>query len=1099
MLRKIISLSYFLEWPCDRMAKGISYIREREYSFAQPYILDLKKVVQNQKIPKIIRQEAAEAILVLEHVEYYRKYPYTFVVIDTGTSPEFSIVAHRFNFRSNDSETFIHDPFDSQSYHKLKVFMADHVMVGHNIQYDIDQINRQFSECGLKPISNLCFCTLNFSKNYLKGVVSHTLEGLCQHLFIWNNPQKPFHVTEHDVAYTKEVFIRLFVTCAPILFTQSQTPSEIRAQLEPHFKRVDFDPQILLDLSVEDSAPLPSPLPLGEYWEELMSNGLSMITRNDDQGEVQFFRHPLIYDHVLRYSGYEYQASLALRLSKQSRTVLIMDTGQGKTAVFFLAMIQYLHQHPAAKVLIITPTVVLGSQHYSGGHASHLGQQAMSLERLFREDIFKNKVGFLSGDTPVDERQNMLNTRQIICANAHIIEAMRSHDPTLMEPFQLLIVDEFHLAQGDHAMATVTDAALDTKKTNLWGITATPGSANKNNILLDRYKISPSAVIVASEIGPSEYKRTQRTVNIPLLMDAQTHFDLWSIKSKLLYELFNLYPQFQNGFPKVPFPMFTKNSRYYFSDLKVSKRVLEEVTQTIVTSFKKNNLIYGFQKKVYQALAIIGALGRYHYLQTALSEYGSFEGHLYLNQQQEAHRVQMKLKELAAFDKQNPLQDLRFSAMNKDQLTVFKNKRESAKKWSGSQSTGYTTSLDHFMQNLGTKNILSTLSKQYKDPFSIEFHRLFSFEGVDVARAHALRMLGKHAKSEAAYERPLLIGHDRFLPTISRGMILCHLGQKSSKKLKSYVESFLKEAIHQGAVGLLDLVWLFKTFNENKPAKKTAKNDWKHLRKETLKTYCKLTGYPYKRAIKEIERTHILPSSPIDGFDSIMNYTLNKAAESGDNIGKLFLKRDYPQLLKISKAKYVEPFSLSWNFDHYLMTLICLFSTKDYETFLHFLDRIELSAKIDPEEELKSNPKLQAIVKELQADPTDKTLIFAPTKYTVIKIEKVLNHLGYDVITLVGKKGLMGQTTTQQLRNLEALNRSPMAVGVATVEIAGQGLDISGLKKTILYIPLSDETKLVQTSGRIRKDGSNVTLCVSGVENQTLLRGQTKLKKRKRT
>lgn len=42
-------------------------------------------------------------------------------------------------------------------------------------------------------------------------------------------------------------------------------------------------------------------------------------------------------------------------------------------------------------------------------------------------------------------------------------------------------------------------------------------------------------------------------------------------------------------------------------------------------------------------------------------------------------------------------------------------------------------------------------------------------------------------------------------------------------------------------------------------------------------------------------------------------------------------------------------------------------------------------------------------------------------------------------------------------------------VGEATVVIAGQGLDISGLKKTILYIPLSDETKLVQTSGPIRK------------------------------
>ena len=143
-----------------------------------------------------------------------------------------------------------------------------------------------------------------------------------------------------------------------------------------------------------------------------------------------------------------------------SSTLMVMPTGFGKTAVEWLAMVEYFDRD--GKIVLIAPSTGLVHQHAQ-----------MVREKL---DIAEDKICILTGDIKPEKRPALWQDAKLILATPQVIRNDSRNGIINLSEVALLIVDEAHHAAGSHAMAEVGDIYLEARMDGLvLAATASPG------------------------------------------------------------------------------------------------------------------------------------------------------------------------------------------------------------------------------------------------------------------------------------------------------------------------------------------------------------------------------------------------------------------------------------------------------------------------------------------------------------------------------------------------------------------------------------------------------------------------------------------------
>lgn len=88
---------------------------------------------------------------------------------------------------------------------ELTAFIGDHIIIGHNVTFDLGFINEHLKRLGLPALTNQYIDTLEIAKRYLI-LASYRLSNVATYLKV---PQPSAHRALVDVITTREVFYKL--------------------------------------------------------------------------------------------------------------------------------------------------------------------------------------------------------------------------------------------------------------------------------------------------------------------------------------------------------------------------------------------------------------------------------------------------------------------------------------------------------------------------------------------------------------------------------------------------------------------------------------------------------------------------------------------------------------------------------------------------------------------------------------------------------------------------------------------------------------------------------------------------------------------------
>ncbi len=211
----------------------------------------------------------------------------------------------------------------------------------------------------------------------------------------------------------------------------------------------------------------------------------------DEEEEFEFIVTPFASEARASYPLHPYQRDLLNRVEQyyrggegelpQTRAILHMPTGSGKTRTAMVLACRYLMQHPNGLVIWLADTYELCSQAAEEFlHAwGHLGDRTVPLYRIFgkldeRPDYAKIENGFV-----VATLQSATSAqRKEMSEDLRTISSLAAHKP-------FVIVDEAHKApapQYKKAIERLVSYSLRAEKARLLGLSATPGRATDDRI-----------------------------------------------------------------------------------------------------------------------------------------------------------------------------------------------------------------------------------------------------------------------------------------------------------------------------------------------------------------------------------------------------------------------------------------------------------------------------------------------------------------------------------------------------------------------------------------------------------------------------------------
>lgn len=87
-------------------------------------------------------------------------------------------------------------------------FMADSIVVGHNVRFDLNFIRREMARCSI-TLNNRSKCTVHLSRKLLPDLPNHRLETVARHL-LGELPEKcRLHRALDDARLTARVWLEL--------------------------------------------------------------------------------------------------------------------------------------------------------------------------------------------------------------------------------------------------------------------------------------------------------------------------------------------------------------------------------------------------------------------------------------------------------------------------------------------------------------------------------------------------------------------------------------------------------------------------------------------------------------------------------------------------------------------------------------------------------------------------------------------------------------------------------------------------------------------------------------------------------------------------
>ena len=170
-------------------------------------------------------------------------------------------------------------------------------------------------------------------------------------------------------------------------------------------------------------------------------------------------RHDLLVEGAIEARAYQLSA---LDHCLSASTLLVLPTGMGKTPIEVMALAERLKQ-PGGRGIMLAPTNALVNQHLSDMRALlNLPEQ--------------QEIVALTGSIPPKKRREIWESATIVIATPQVVRNDVQNGLTHLSDVALLIIDEAHRANGNHAMAQVGDLFAEQHPDGLvLAATASPG------------------------------------------------------------------------------------------------------------------------------------------------------------------------------------------------------------------------------------------------------------------------------------------------------------------------------------------------------------------------------------------------------------------------------------------------------------------------------------------------------------------------------------------------------------------------------------------------------------------------------------------------
>ncbi len=151
----------------------------------------------------------------------------------------------------------------------------------------------------------------------------------------------------------------------------------------------------------------------------------------------------------------------ALRKCLSQPTLVVLPTGQGKTAIEWMAIAEALND--GGRAILVAPTNPLVDQHLN------------DLQRVLSID--KDAIVRVSGSHDWQKREKMMADARVIVTTPQIIRNDTQRGTLNLSTIDLIVFDEAHHSTGNHAMAQVGDLYRSSVGDGMiLACTASPGS-----------------------------------------------------------------------------------------------------------------------------------------------------------------------------------------------------------------------------------------------------------------------------------------------------------------------------------------------------------------------------------------------------------------------------------------------------------------------------------------------------------------------------------------------------------------------------------------------------------------------------------------------
>lgn len=192
-----------------------------------------------------------------------------------------------------------------------------------------------------------------------------------------------------------------------------------------------------------------------------------------------FVTHPLIKEKTIERRLYQ---EVIVGSAIKRNTLVVAPTALGKTVIAILVAAYRLEKFPDTKILLLSPTKPLVSQHAT----------------KFRNflNIPEEKIVIFSGATSPEKRTELWSKAKVICATPQVIENDIISGRYSLRDVSLLVVDEAHRAVGDYPYGFIAkEYVKQAEHALILGLTASPGGDEERirevcrNLLIENVEI----------------------------------------------------------------------------------------------------------------------------------------------------------------------------------------------------------------------------------------------------------------------------------------------------------------------------------------------------------------------------------------------------------------------------------------------------------------------------------------------------------------------------------------------------------------------------------------------------------------------------------